>query len=60
MKKYTYFALISLIFATSCKEKKVKMNEEIKVNLSSRKQKVEITSELLHTLEEKDVHYKLN
>ena len=30
MKKYTYFALISLIFATSCKEKKVKMNEEIK------------------------------
>ncbi|MEP0131707.1 MAG: DNA polymerase III subunit alpha [Eudoraea sp.] len=36
------------------------MNEEIKVNLSSRKQKVEITSELLHTLEEKDVHYKLN
>ncbi len=36
------------------------MKEEIKVNLSSRKQKVEITSELLHTLEEKDVHYKLN
>ncbi|MGB5780402.1 MAG: DNA polymerase III subunit alpha [Eudoraea sp.] len=36
------------------------MNEEFKVNLSSRKQKVEITSELLHTLEEKDVHYKLN
>jgi len=36
------------------------MNEEIKVNLSSRKQKVEITSELLHTLEEKDVRYKLN
>jgi DNA polymerase-3 subunit alpha len=36
------------------------MNEQIKVNLSSRKQKVEITSELLHTLEENDVHYKLN
>ncbi|MGB5229025.1 MAG: DNA polymerase III subunit alpha [Eudoraea sp.] len=36
------------------------MNEEIKVNLSSRKQKVEITSDLLHTLEEKEVHYKLN
>jgi len=36
------------------------MNEEIKVNLSSRKQKVEITSELLHALEEKEVHYKLN
>ena len=25
MKKYTYLALISLIFATSCKEKKLKM-----------------------------------
>ena len=36
------------------------MKQEIKVNLSSRKQKVEITSELLHTLEEKEVHYKLN
>lgn len=34
--------------------------QEIKLNLSSRKQKVEITSELLHTLEEKEVHYKLN
>ena len=36
------------------------MEEEIKVNLSSRKQKVQITSELLHQLEEKEVHYKLN
>ena len=36
------------------------MEEEIKVNLSSRKQKVQISSELLHTLEEKEVHYKLN
>ena len=36
------------------------MQEEIKVNLSSRKQKVQITSELLHLLEAKEVHYKLN
>ncbi|WP_394973761.1 DNA polymerase III subunit alpha [uncultured Croceitalea sp.] len=36
------------------------MEEEIKLNLSSRKQKVHITSELLHTLEEQEVHYKLN
>ena len=36
------------------------MEEEIKLNLSSRKQKVNITSELLHTLEEQEVHYKLN
>ncbi|NHF58538.1 DNA polymerase III subunit alpha [Flavobacteriaceae bacterium TP-CH-4] len=36
------------------------MEEEIKVNLSSRKQKVQITSELLHVLEEQEVHYKLN
>ncbi len=36
------------------------MEEEIKLNLSSRKQKVQITSELLHTLEEQEVHYKLN
>ncbi len=36
------------------------MEEEIKVNLSSRKQKVHITSELLSTLEENEVHYKLN
>jgi len=36
------------------------MEEEIKVNLSSRKQKVEITSELLHILEEQEVHFKLN
>ncbi|MGB5319047.1 DNA polymerase III subunit alpha [Eudoraea sp.] len=33
---------------------------EIKLNLSSRKQKIQISSELLHTLEEKEVHYKLN
>ncbi len=36
------------------------MEEEIKVNMSSRKQKVQITSELLHQLEENEVHYKLN
>ncbi|WP_372974149.1 DNA polymerase III subunit alpha [Muriicola sp.] len=36
------------------------MQEEIKVTLSSRKQKVQISSELLATLEEKEVHYKLN
>jgi DNA polymerase-3 subunit alpha len=36
------------------------MEDEIKVNLSSRKQKVQITSELLASLEEKEVHYKLN
>ena len=36
------------------------MEEEIKVRLSSRKQKVRISSELLTTLEENDVHYKLN
>ncbi|TMM58392.1 DNA polymerase III subunit alpha [Maribacter algarum] len=36
------------------------MEEKIKVNLSSRKQKVQISSELLHQLEEDEVHYKLN
>jgi len=36
------------------------MEEKIKVNLSSRKQKVEISSELLHQLEENEVHFKLN
>ncbi len=36
------------------------MEEEIKVNLSSRKQKVQITSDLLHRLEAQEVHYKLN
>lgn len=36
------------------------MEEEIKVSLSSRKQKVQISSELLHQLEENEVHYKLN
>ncbi len=36
------------------------MKEEIKVTLSSRKQKVHITSDLLATLDRKDVHYKLN
>ena len=34
MKNYIYIALISLIFATSCKEKKVKMNEEIKAPIA--------------------------
>lgn len=36
------------------------MEEEIKVNLISRKQKVQISSELLQALAEKEVHYKLN
>jgi len=36
------------------------MEEEIKVTLSSRKQKVRISSELLATLEDNEVHYKLN
>ncbi|MEM9001632.1 MAG: DNA polymerase III subunit alpha [Bacteroidota bacterium] len=34
--------------------------EEIKLQLLSRKQKVDITSELLNVLEEQEVHYKLN
>ncbi len=36
------------------------VEDEIKVRMSSRKQKVQITSELLSVLEEKEVHYKLN
>ncbi|WP_411029805.1 DNA polymerase III subunit alpha [Spongiimicrobium sp. 3-5] len=36
------------------------MEEEIKVNMLARKQKVQISSELLMTLKEKEVHYKLN
>ncbi|HET8737318.1 MAG TPA: DNA polymerase III subunit alpha, partial [Pricia sp.] len=36
------------------------MDRQIKVKLSSRKQKVRISSELLHQLEESQVHYKLN
>ncbi len=36
------------------------MEEEIKLNLSSRKQKVNISSELLSTLEAQEVLYKLN
>jgi len=36
------------------------MEEQIKVNLASRKQKVQISSELLTTLEEQEFHYKLN
>ena len=36
------------------------MEEEIKVSMSSRKQKIQITSELLAQLEESNVHYKLN
>ena len=36
------------------------MQDEIKLNLSSRKQKVKISSELLHVLEENDIYYKLN
>ncbi|MDC6387525.1 DNA polymerase III subunit alpha [Maribacter sp. PR1] len=36
------------------------MQEQIKVRLSSRKQKVQISSELLQRLEEQQVHFKLN
>jgi DNA polymerase-3 subunit alpha len=36
------------------------MQEAIKVNLTSRKQKVHISSELLHELQDQEVHYKLN
>jgi DNA polymerase-3 subunit alpha len=36
------------------------MDQQIKVKLSSRKQKVRVSSELLAQLEESDVHYKLN
>ena len=36
------------------------MEEKIKVNLISRKQKVQISSELLNQLNESGVHYKLN
>ncbi len=36
------------------------MEEEIKLNLSSRKQKVHINTELLKILEDQEVHYKLN
>ncbi|UII81054.1 DNA polymerase III subunit alpha [Flagellimonas sp. CMM7] len=36
------------------------MEDEIKLNLSSRKQKVKINSELLSALEENEIHYKLN
>ena len=34
--------------------------EEIKINFSSRKQKIEITSELLQVLDQQEVAYKLN
>jgi DNA polymerase-3 subunit alpha len=36
------------------------MQEAIKVNLTSRKQKVQISSELLHRLKDQEVHFKLN
>ncbi|WP_027078101.1 DNA polymerase III subunit alpha [Maribacter antarcticus] len=36
------------------------MQEEIKVKLTSRKQKVQISSELLQELEKQEVHFKLN
>ncbi|WP_445383245.1 DNA polymerase III subunit alpha [Robiginitalea sp. IMCC43444] len=36
------------------------MEEAIKVNMSSRKQKVHISSELLDTLKKQEIHYKLN
>ncbi|MFM1878890.1 MAG: hypothetical protein RLZZ241_1756 [Bacteroidota bacterium] len=34
--------------------------EAIKINLNSRKQKIQISSELLHALQKQEVHYKLN
>ena len=34
--------------------------EQIKLNMSSRKQKVKISQELLYALEEQDINYKLN
>ncbi|WP_420321404.1 DNA polymerase III subunit alpha [Flagellimonas sp.] len=36
------------------------MQDEIKLNLSSRKQKVKISSDLLSELEQSEIHYKLN
>ena len=36
------------------------MEEQIKVNMASRKQKIHISSELLLQLSKKEVHYKLN
>jgi len=36
------------------------MEEEIKLNMPSRKQKVKISNELLEALDEQDVYYKLN
>jgi len=36
------------------------MEDAIKVNFASRKQKIQISSELLSVLEEQEVHYKLN
>jgi DNA polymerase-3 subunit alpha len=36
------------------------MQDAIKVNLTSRKQKVHISAELLHELRDQEVHYKLN
>ncbi|TLP72988.1 DNA polymerase III subunit alpha [Maribacter sp. ACAM166] len=36
------------------------MEEKIKINLISRRQKVQISTELLHRLDESGVHYKLN
>jgi DNA polymerase-3 subunit alpha len=36
------------------------LEEEIKLKLSSRKQKVKINSELLSELEAQEIHYKLN
>ncbi|PRX57532.1 DNA polymerase III subunit alpha [Flagellimonas meridianipacifica] len=36
------------------------MQDEIKLNLSSRKQKIKISSELLNVLEENDIYYKIN
>ena len=36
------------------------MKEKIKVNLNSRRQKVQISSELLQLLEKQDIQFKLN
>ena len=34
--------------------------EKIKLTLPSRKQRVEVSNELLSTLEEKNIHYRIN
>jgi DNA polymerase-3 subunit alpha len=36
------------------------MKEQVKLHMPSKKQKVKISQELLHTLEDEQVMYKLN